>query len=57
VVLAQALEILEEAGPALATEAIEPTANVIGSALAMGLPVFKPTLTGLIDLNKDGKIG
>lgn len=56
-VLAQALELIEAVAPRLAAEADEAPAKVIGSGLVMGLPVFKPSLEKLIDLNKDGKIG
>ena len=41
----------------MAAEAEESAAKIVGSGLVMALPVFKPTLVGLIDLNKDGKIG
>lgn len=56
-VLGQVLEALEAIAPRLAVEAEEPAAKIIGSGLSMALPVFKPTLLGLIDLNKDNKIG
>lgn len=56
-VLSQALELLEAVAPRLALEAEEAPAKMIGSGLQMALPVFKPTLEKVIDLNKDGKIG
>lgn len=56
-VLSQALELIEALGPRLATEAEESTAKIVGQGMSMIVPVLKPTLVGLIDLNKDGKIG
>lgn len=57
VLLSKVLESLEELGPRLAIEADEAAAKIVGSGLSMAVPVFKPALLGLIDLNKDGKIG
>lgn len=56
-VLSQALELMEAVAPRLAAEAEESAAKIVGSGLVMALPVFKPSLEKLIDLNKDGKIG
>ena len=55
--LGKVIEALEAIAPRLAVEAEESAAKIVGSALSMGLPVFKPTLEKLIDLDKDGKVG
>lgn len=56
-VLAEALELLEAVAPRLANEAEESAAKVVGSGLVMILPVVKPSLEKVIDLNKDNVIG
>jgi hypothetical protein len=55
--LLKVIESLEAIAPRLALEADESAAKIVGSGLAIALPVFKPTLMGLIDLNHDGIVG
>jgi hypothetical protein len=55
--LSEVLELLEAAAPRLANEADEQAAKIVGSGLVMILPVLKPALLKVIDLDKDGQIG
>ncbi len=55
--LSEVLELLEAAAPRLANEADEQAAKIVGSGLVMILPVLKPALLKVIDLDKDGIVG
>ena len=55
--LSEVLELLEAAAPRLANEADEQAAKIVGSGLIMILPVLKPALLKVIDLDKDGTVG
>ena len=55
--LSEVLELLEAAAPRLANEADEQAAKIVGSGLVMILPVLKPALLKVIDLDKDNQIG
>jgi len=52
----EAFELLEAVAPRLALEG-EGAEKVVGGILATAIPVFKPAIEKLADLNKDGKIG